>query len=161
LALAFAVAQPERAASLALIDAHVSHAGWGSAMAATLGLEGAARDRKIVENFQSWLGRHSARKRTKLAENAKGLVYGTSLVSDIAASPPLAEVALRRLATPTLCLYGAQSDVRERGEWLARTLPRARLQLVAGATHSVLWEATETVKAALLGWLEEQEEERS
>ena len=57
-------------------------------MTSTLGLTGEARDQKIAASFQSWLGRHSARKRTRLAAAAEALVEGTSLVADLAASPP-------------------------------------------------------------------------
>ncbi|MCB9571782.1 MAG: alpha/beta fold hydrolase [Kofleriaceae bacterium] len=153
--LAFAAAHPERVASLALIDAHDGAEGWAAQMTATLALRGDARDAKIAETFAAWLGRHSERKRSRLATAAQALVEGTSLVADLAASPPLDAAALARIRCPVLAIYGERSDVRDRGEALAAALPACTLRLLPGCTHSVLWEATAEVRAALLAWLEE------
>ena len=146
LALAFASAYPDRVTRLALIDAHDGTAGWAAQMAATLGLQGEARDAKIGENFQSWLGRHSERKRTRLARAAEELVERTSLIADLRASPPLTAAQLARITCPTLALYGERSDVLERGKQLAETLPACTLHVLPGCTHSVLWEATGAVR---------------
>jgi len=151
-ALALAAAQPAKVASLALIDAHDGTAGWAAQMAGTLALQGDARDAKIAESFQAWLGRHSERKRTRLATAAEALVNGTTLVADLRGSPPVAHDELARIACPVLALYGERSDVRERGEQLARTLPRCELVIVPGATHSVLWEATGLVRDRIVSF---------
>ena len=153
-ALAFAHAHPARVASLVLIDAHDGTAGWAAQMAATLGLRGEARDAKIAASFQAWLGRHSERKRTRLADHARALVEGTTLVADLEASPPLALTQLATIAAPALLLYGEHSDVRDRGAALAAALPRATLEIVAGCTHSILWEATALVRDRVVAWLE-------
>ncbi|MBK9032318.1 MAG: alpha/beta hydrolase [Myxococcales bacterium] len=153
-ALAFAAAHPARVASLVLIDAHDGTDGWAAQMASTLGLQGQARDAKIAASFQAWLGRHSERKRTRLAEHARALVEDTTLVADLAASPPLALAALATITAPALLLYGADSDVRARGEALAAALPAATLEIVPGCTHSILWEATALVRARVVAWLE-------
>lgn len=153
LGLAFALEHPERVASIVLVDSHLSDEGWGAEMAGTLGLEGEERDRMIAESFRHWLGRHSRRKRTRLAETAKGLVYGTSLVEDLRASAPFSEASLRSLEVPVLALYGEESDVRDRGERLAALLPHCELRLLPGCTHSVLWEATDAVRDAIVAWI--------
>lgn len=155
LGVAFALAYPQRTRSLVLVDAHLSDAGWGAEMAHTLGLEGDERDVKIAESFQHWLGRHSERKRNRLAKNAKQLVYGTSLVRDLEASSVFDRAALARLEMPVLALYGETSDIRARGEELARTLPNCELVIVPGCTHSVLWEATDTVRDAVVRFTSE------
>ena len=151
LALAFAAAHPEQVERIALIDAHDGAAGFAQQMTATLSLEGEARDTKIAENFQSWLGRHSERKRSKLARAAEALVHGTSLVADLAASPP---VDARGVRCPVTALYGEHSDVRACGERLARALPACTLELVPGCTHSVLWEATALVRERIVAFAE-------
>jgi len=153
LALAFAAAHPERVADLVLIDAHDGAAGWGAQMTATLGLRGDARDAKIAETFQAWLGRHSERKRNRLARAAEALVEGTTLVADLAASPPLGVDALARITAPTLAVYGEASDVIERGRALAAALPRCELVVLPGCSHSVLWEATAEVRTRVVAWL--------
>lgn len=153
-ALAFAQAHPARVASLVLIDAHDGTSGWAAQMAATLGLQGQARDEKIAASFQAWLGRHSERKRTRLADHARALVEGTTLVADLEASPPLDLAQLATIAAPALLLYGERSDVRDRGAALAAALPHATLEIVAGCTHSILWEATALVRDRVVAWLE-------
>ena len=154
-ALAFAAAHPERTSALALIDAHDGADGWSAQMTATLALKGDARDAKIAESFQAWLGRHSERKRTRLARNAEALVEGTTLVEDLRRSPPLDLAALARVHAPALALYGETSDVRARGEALARALPGATLEILPGCTHSVLWEATDHVRARICAFVSE------
>jgi len=153
LALAFSIAQPDRVAGMVLVDAHLPGPGWGDEMAETLALEGAERDQRIAKAFGSWLGRHSTRKRTRLAESAAALVQKTSLASDLRHTPPLGEAELARVCCPVLLLYGERSDLRMAGERLARALPGAELRLLAGCTHSVLWEATSEVRRQVEQWL--------
>jgi pimeloyl-ACP methyl ester carboxylesterase len=150
LALAYASAHPTRVARLALIDAHDGTDGWAARMAATLALRGEQRDTAIAENFRAWLGRHSERKRNRLARAAEDLVERTSLIADLRASPALLAAQLARITCPVLALYGEHSDVRARGEQLARVLPRCALDIVPGCTHSVLWEATSLVRARVV-----------
>jgi pimeloyl-ACP methyl ester carboxylesterase len=107
----------------------------------------------IAESFKSWLGRHSGRKRNRLARAAEALVYGTTLVADLRASPSLSDSALAAIECPVLALYGEGSDALGRGRHLARTMPHCELRLFPGCSHSVLWEATAEVRDQLLGWL--------
>jgi pimeloyl-ACP methyl ester carboxylesterase len=156
LALAFAATHMDRVGGLVLIDAHDGGPGWAEQMASTLALRGDDRDRKIAESFQSWLGRHSERKRTRLARSAQELVESTSLITELAdsdISPPMTESRLARIQCPALALYGERSDVRASGERVSRILDNCTLELVAGCTHSVLWEATSQVRRRLVDWL--------
>jgi pimeloyl-ACP methyl ester carboxylesterase len=155
LALSYALAHPENVASLVLIDSHLGSPGWGEAMAATLSLSGDERDARIAQDFQRWLGRHSERKRTRLADHAKALIEGTSLVDDLRHSPPLGPDALRHLDLPVLALYGEQSDLKAHAQRLPELLPRAKLLVRAGCSHSLLWEATGWVREQLMAWLVE------
>jgi pimeloyl-ACP methyl ester carboxylesterase len=146
-ALAFAAAHPARVERLLLIDAHAGIAGWAAQMTATLALTGDARDTKIATSFKSWLGRHSERKRNRLAKAAEELVERTSLVADLRGS---SAVEVTGITCRTLALYGEHSDVRSHGELLAKQLAHCTLQLLPGCSHSVLWEATAEVKAWVL-----------
>ncbi len=152
-ALAFAAAHPRRVAGLALIDANRGAEGWGDRMAATLDLQGEARDRQIATSFAAWLGRGSVRKSNRLARAARDLVEGTTLVAEMRASPGLAESQLRAVFTPTFAVYGEDSDVRADGEALARLMPDCRLHILPGCSHSVLWEKTAEVRDLILEWL--------
>lgn len=150
IALAFAARYPDRVSRIALIDAHTGVAGWADQMTATLALKGEARDSKIAASFQSWLGRHSERKRTRLAKHAEELVERTSLVADLRGSPG---VDVSTIHCPVLALYGETSDIRVHGEALAKELPNCELVVLPGCTHSVLWEATQEVRARILAFV--------
>lgn len=155
LALAFAAAHPDRAASLFLVDALVPTAGWGDRMAATLSLTGDDRDDMIASRFAAWAGRHSARRRTRLAKTAEALIAGTSLLEDLRASEAVPTSALSGLAAPVLALFGAESDVRADGEGFLEAVPGSRVEIVDGCGHSVLWEATDTVRGRLAAFVQE------
>jgi pimeloyl-ACP methyl ester carboxylesterase len=118
-----------------------------------LTLSGAERDRKIAESFQHWLGRHSARKRTRLAQTAEAIVDGTSLVDDLRGSPPIADDDLYRVRCPVVAFYGERSDLRANAERLARTVKQCQIRIMPGCTHSVLWEATGAIRREVLDWL--------
>ncbi|CAM2738196.1 alpha/beta fold hydrolase [Skermania piniformis] len=152
-ALAFAAKYPDRVTRLALIDAHDGTAGWAAQMSATLTLRGTARDAKIAESFADWLGRHSERKRNRLVRIAGALIGETSLVTDLGTSPALTAESLARIVCPTLALYGEFSDVRDRGEALAETLPACTFHSYPGCGHSVLWEATAAVRTRVVEFL--------
>lgn len=154
LALAYAAAHPGSVAGLALVDALLPEKGWGDAMVSTLGLQGEDRDRQIATSFQHWLGRHSGRKRNRLAKQARRLVEQTSLLDDTRSSPGMALEALSVIEAPVLAIYGADSDVRPAGERLAGVLPRCELVILDGCTHSVLWERTAEVRDRILAFLD-------
>jgi pimeloyl-ACP methyl ester carboxylesterase len=69
----------------------------------------------------------------RLAGIGRFLAHKTSLIDDVCDEAALSEDALRALATPTLCLYGSRSELREVGERLARTLPGGELRLLDGS----------------------------
>lgn len=153
LASAFALRFPRQIDRLAFIDGQLSDPEWIVQMQQTLRLQGERRDRLILKRFRHWLGRHSERKRNRLAQQAYELVHNTSLVDDLAAFPCCTDQQLASLRSPALAIYGANSDVLRHGERLARTLRRCELHVLPGCTHSVFWEATEKVKSLLLPWM--------
>jgi len=155
-ALTFALKYPELVKSIVLIDAHLGDAGFADQMAATLSLQGAERDAQIAKSFEHWVGRHSERKRNRLAANARELIAGTSLVADVRATPPLAREDLARITVPVLALYGESSDLRERGERLLTGLANYRIEIFAGCTHAILWEATARLREEMALFLAEE-----
>jgi pimeloyl-ACP methyl ester carboxylesterase len=153
LALAFAAEHPQRVDGLVLVDGHLSDAAWAAKMQDTLRLEGPERDAVIVSNFRNWLGRHSARKRNRLAETARALVYGTSLVEDLGATPTIDERQVSALRCPVLAIYGENSDIRSHGERIAAAASDCDLRIYPGCTHSVIWEATTRLREDVVEWL--------
>ena len=153
LALVTALQSPDRVKSLVLVDGLLPEPGWGASMVGTLGLTGEAAESRIAESFRHWLGRHSERKRNRLARQAQALVEGSTLLADIRGSRELPDEAYEGLSCPVLALYGAQSDQRDRGERLARRHPGVELELLDGCTHSILWEQTARVRERIVQWV--------
>jgi pimeloyl-ACP methyl ester carboxylesterase len=147
LAVAFARAFPGRTSGLVLVDGHLGGDGFGAGMARTLSLRGEDADRAIAASFRDWLGRHSERKRTRLADQARALVERTSLVRDLLATPPFTPDDFRQIDVPVLAMYGEHSDIRAQSESLLAHVPRCRIEVLPGCTHSILWEATAEVRA--------------
>lgn len=152
LTVAFALKFGERVAGLVLVDGHLGDAEFGARMAETLSLRGGDAEAMIAHSFRNWLGRHSHRKRTRLADQARALVEGTSLVRDLRATPPLVADDFTTIAAPALALYGEDSDLIERSAPLVARMPNARLEVLPGCTHSVLWEATGDVRARIVAF---------
>jgi len=153
LALAMAVHAPERIASLFLVDAHVGAAGWGRKMAESLRKEGDERDALIAEHFQDWLGRHSERKRNRLAKAASALVLDTQLLQELEASMELSGEDLEGISVPVRGMYGTQSDLARDVAFLKNHLPVFSIRWVEGASHSVLWEDTQGVVEEIMDWV--------
>jgi pimeloyl-ACP methyl ester carboxylesterase len=154
-AVSFVQKYPELAKSIVLIDAHLGDAGFADQMADTLSLQGEERDRQIAKSFEHWLGRHSERKRNRLAKHAEDLITRTSLVADIRSTPPLEPNDLRSLTLPILALYGEHSDLRAKNQQLLAALPNCRIKILAGCTHAILWEATAQLRAEIASFLDD------
>jgi len=156
IALEFARRFPERAAGLVLVDGHLGNDGFAERMAQTLSLRGAEADRAIARTFQHWPGQSSPRKRGKLLEQARALVLGTSLVDDLRSTPPLTPHDFTVIETPTLALYGKESDIVAESAPLLASMPCCTLDVLSGCTHSVLWEATGEVRARTVAFCQER-----
>lgn len=153
LAVAYAIAHPERTRGLALVDGNLADEGWGPDVARKFRLEGKERDRLIARYAYRWAGRQSERKTSRLARTAEELVHETTLVDDLAAAPAVTDEDLRSLECPVLALYGDDSELLAKGRRIARLAPRAELRLFEGGTHLLLWERTAVVRQALREWL--------
>jgi pimeloyl-ACP methyl ester carboxylesterase len=149
-ALAFAAMHRTRAAGVVLVDAHLGQDGFADGMVSTLRLTGPARDARIAESFSSWLGRHQERKRTRLADAARALIEGTTLVDDLGRTPRL---DLAKIRCPVLALYGEHSDLRDGAERVLDDVPGARIEIFEECSHSILWEATEHVRQRLIDFV--------
>jgi pimeloyl-ACP methyl ester carboxylesterase len=147
IALRFAVAYPERVASMVLIEAHVPLPGWGERMAATIKGVG-------VDLAEGGLGRLTAprRKDARLAAAGKGLINHTTLATDLLATEPLSERELRMITCPVRAVYGERSDILCNAHLLDRLLSRCTLTVLPGLDHWVLANATRVVRAIVLEW---------
>ncbi len=153
--LAFAVEYPDRIRGMVLVDAHLSDEAFGADMKATLELQGIERDLTIAKYFKDWAGRHSERKRNRLAETASDLVYNTDMVKELENSRIIGDHELKKINAPVLAIYGENSNILDKGRSLARLLPNCELRIFPGCTHSVIWEATEELCRQAGEWIKE------
>jgi pimeloyl-ACP methyl ester carboxylesterase len=147
--LAFALAYPERVASLILIEAHFAVSGWAEGMARTL--------RTIADGmemeFQQAMITAAGRKMIRMAKKAEALINHTSLVPDLLSIIPLAREPLATITCPVLAIYGEESDVIERAHELDLALPDFTLDILPGCDHSILMEVPSHLQAVLAWWL--------
>ncbi|HJR52744.1 MAG TPA: alpha/beta hydrolase [Gemmatimonadota bacterium] len=158
LALAYAIAHPERVRGLALVDANMTDDSWAGEITRAFALKGAERDEMIMKYAHRWAGRHSERKANRLIVNSHHLTRGTTLVDDLASSPPVTDEQLATIRCPVLALYGTDSELLDRGERLGRTIPNCEVRLFSGCTHLLLWEATEKLKEHIAEWIARPQE---
>ncbi len=71
----------------------------------------------------------------------------TSLVEDLRTTRALDASDFAGIGAPALALYGEHSDIIRESTPLLRAMPRCRLDVLPACTHSVLWEATNDVRA--------------
>ncbi len=150
-ALAFAIAHPDRVAALVLIEAHFAVEGWGQHMAGSLELAAFGLE---VADVKDWLEHQGGRKLNRMAKNAEALIYTTTMLADLEAVEPVPTAVLRAIHAPTLALYGEHSDILDRARDLDAELPHCTLHVFSEYTHSLLMEGSDTVKALLFSFLE-------
>lgn len=153
LALAYAIAHPDRVSSLVLIDANINDEHWNEDITKRFAVQGEERDREVMRFAYRYAGRRSQRKRSRLAETAHELVYNTTLVDDLARSQTHTREDLQTVQCPVLALYGDQSELLERAQRLVEALPNCEVHWFPGCTHLLLWEATQEIRDLVLDWL--------
>ncbi len=151
-ALGFAVAHPNRVASMVLIEAHFSVAGWAEQIAAEQSRIEIALARDAVRGWLDQLGR----KVTRLAEMADDLLNRTTFLADLQTVQPIPMSQLRTLTCPVRAIYGEHSDVVNYARELDEYLPHCVLTVLAGCGHSVLMDATAALREIVLDWFATQ-----
>lgn len=154
IALDFAVASPERVASIVLIEAHFNVDGWSEQIAAERERVAQVVAEMGEENLQAWI-RRFGRKVVKSMDALTDLANHTSFYPDLTKARPVPREQLRALTCPVRAVYGENSDVRDFSRQLADLLPHASLTVVEGVGHSVLMDATPQVREIVVNWLAE------
>lgn len=147
--LAFALAYPERVASLVLIEGHFAVEGWGEQMARTLwsiafGME--------IEEARAWVAA-AGRKMTRMAQKSDQLINHTSLVEDLLTGIPLPRGPLQAMTCPVLAVYGDESDVIDRARELGRLIPDFTLNVLTRCGHSILMDVPGYLQEVMAWWL--------
>lgn len=149
IALEAALAHPGRVRGLVLVEAHFAVEGWGDDVAHDLELAGFGLGE---EDVQQWLDEFGGRKLNRLARKVEALIHETTIIEDLRAARPLPPEALRSLDLPVMSIYGEHSDAIERARDLEALLPRLEMHLFQDCAHSVLFEATRTVRGVVADW---------
>jgi len=153
-ALRAALAEPARFASLVLVEPHCaeSHDGgdWVEDVAdmltaAALSLE----HNPVARNLSST----SERRKVRGVQATNSFLNATSLIEDIASSPPFTDDELRGLQMPVLAIYGEYTDLASSARKLAACIPHCRLEVLPGLGHSVLRDARDVVLGMVEAWL--------
>ncbi|HEX5345877.1 MAG TPA: alpha/beta hydrolase [Pseudonocardiaceae bacterium] len=145
IALSYAVAYPERVASMLLIEAHVPVPGWAEPMAAAIGKVGL----DLTEgDLGRWMAEHA-----RLAAIGKDLVNHTTLMTDLLAAEPLSARELQMLTCPVHAVYGEHSDVLGHAHLLDSLLPRYILTVLPDLDHFVLLRAPRVLRPIVLEWV--------
>ncbi|MDQ3761215.1 MAG: alpha/beta fold hydrolase [Actinomycetota bacterium] len=144
-ALGFAVAHPQRVASMVLVEAHFSVAGWAEQILA---------ERARIESggeLRGWL-EQLGRKVIRLADMAEDLLNRTTFLADLRAVQPIPLDQLSTLRCPVRAVYGEHSDVVDYARQLSDHLPQCVLTVLPGCGHSVLMDATAQLREIVLAW---------
>ena len=149
IALRAALDRPDLVAGLALIEAHAT-GDWIDRMSDTLAVAALGLEHDRVPEQLRRLG---ARKEARMAATADALLNGTTLIDDLAATPPFGPAELASVRCPVLALYGEHSELAGAGRDLGLHIPDCTVHVLPGLAHTVLREATAEVRDLLLDWL--------
>jgi len=178
----FAAAEPHRVRALVLLDAQTGIPDFTQELREVLAADPEERDRKAYELFGRWLAEHAVKhagaaavpasdfvakrsetidgvlqhrkqRRSPGVRTAVGLARDTTLIADLAREVPISDEAIGRIVCPVFAIYGAQSELREDAERLARLMPQLELAFVPGTGHTVLLEAPTQLRDLMLAWL--------
>lgn len=148
-----AVTAPDRVAGLVLIEADCAGAGaaaWIEDMANTLAVSALRLEHDGARDQYRKAGQ---RRMARLVTHVDALLNRTSIVDDVATERPLSRGELAAIRCPVLGVYGEQSELVPAAAELAAHVPDCTVEILPGLAHTVLREATESLRAILLPWL--------
>lgn len=155
-ALRFALSHPDMTAGLTLIEAHAPLAGWGDLMYESLnGVIRGLNDPEKIADIEAAPLRYKRYLR-RLRSKSLDFLDATSVIADLAGTPPMTAEDLRNITCPVLVIYGIDSDVFDHGEALAAHLPDCVYEVLPDLDHRVLLEGSGPVRELFLDWMTRQ-----
>lgn len=154
IAFSYAVQQPERVASLVMIESEPATGAWSCKLA---GMLDKAMGRLGDPEAQRWITEHHGARSSRLARAAGHTLHTTTMARDIPSGPLLSEDEIRSVGCPVMAIFGSESDLVDQGDLMASLLPRCRTVIVPGHEHWVLVEAPRVVRDLLLAWIAEHD----
>jgi pimeloyl-ACP methyl ester carboxylesterase len=154
-AVAYALAHPERVASLMLIEAHVDLVGHEVTSEERLA-KGLTLAGEFVSNEEAlaWFERLGEARLGRMASNFGSLVLTTSLVEELSHADAFSPEQLSSIACPTFGIFGERSDIVERAKLLSQIIPDFTLKMVPEANHFVIIQQPAEIRSLVLDWLE-------
>ena len=149
-ALRYAIHEPARVRSLALVEAPLPPSRLAE-LDEFLTRPAEERAGALPEALRGAVLR-GERGGLRLLENLRALAEDTSLLADLRAAEDVGDDELARLVCPVLAVYGAASSCRPAGRRIARAAPDARLVEVEGG-HFLPLEAPAALTHLLTGFL--------
>jgi pimeloyl-ACP methyl ester carboxylesterase len=152
IALRAALMEPSRLASLVLIEPHCAESAGGDWVediadlltTSALGFE----HNPVPPNLSP-----SEKRKVRAVLAADDLLNKSSLIEDVAASPPFTDEELGTLAVPVLAVYGEYTDLASSARKLAAGVAGCRMEILPGLGHSVLRDARDVVLGMVESWL--------
>jgi len=155
--MAAAVREPERMATVSLLDGHVPVAGWEESLfnavrqfqiwtddARALGLPDDAIEQMIIQQVKQKYG-FPNRRATAITQRVHHMFTSTTLREDMRSEQVFDKDDYSRIACPVLGIYGDQSDLYWLMDILPTLVPDVSLHTIAGADHlGVFWRLEET-----------------
>jgi len=145
-AFSYAARHPARVAGIVAIESAPPTAAWFGRMARRL-----ARAAETLADVEAIVDKRPLFARR--ARTASALLAETSIGAELPNSVLCDPAAIAAIDCPVLCLYGADSAVRELAAETERLLPQSRHVVVEGFGHTLLIDATDQVRAEVLAWL--------
>lgn len=156
IALALAMAHPDRVASLLLIDAAVVTEDWLKQTARRFAMDGpellAELRGKGMQLRGDLLDRSAepGRGADRFYAVIDAIINGTTLAADLLALQPFSSAGLRSIACPVVAVYGEKSDIIHHAYRLKHLLPNCDLTVVPNCSHFLLAESPGVVRELLL-----------
>jgi 3-oxoadipate enol-lactonase len=154
-AFSYAVAHPERVASLFLIEAEPATELWSRKMSILHDKFRQFEQPDEMDRAAAQLGPYM----TRLAKVTSHKLQITTMVRDTFSGPLLSREQVQSVRCPMIEILGSESDVVDQAE-LALLLPHCRTVVVPGQRHLLLMNAPHTVLGLLLSWIAEHHSAR-
>jgi pimeloyl-ACP methyl ester carboxylesterase len=146
IAFSYAAQHPGKVAGIVTIESAPPTGTWFARMARRLARAAETLgDAEAVVNSRPLMARR--------VRDASALLAQTSLGSELPESVLPSPELIAGIDCPVLCLYGAESAVKELIPETERLLPQSRHVVVEGQKHTLLIKAPDQVRAELLPWL--------
>lgn len=150
-ATAFALAYPEAVSSLLLIEGNIEII--GHVLTADEKVE---RAKTMLGEVEAWFVRLGEYRLAKFGDLFDDLVNRTSLAPDLLGAEPFTPEQVGSIECPTLCIYGADSDILDRAWVIKDHIAHCEIRVIDDANHLVLTHHPDWVRPIVLDWISEQ-----